>query len=368
MKDSVSMRFACALAAFALALSASVPVWCEYVRTQDAHEGIPLRKGFVTAYGLYRRITGSQSCNKCVRLLESGQLMLLTDRKHDLAQKTREVTSVSDCCRTNGIRFLFVQLPKKLDAHRTMLPPGVRDFAYDNADELLRRLNERGVATEDWRPRFAGTPGQVAANFYSSDPHWNNPASLRAAQDLATTIASLCDADRSSAAEADRLLQMENWNSQVVEGYFFGTLLRRTGPFFMDSDDVTVLWPKFDTRLTVAIPDLKFEATGSFLKVAVPAYAQAMAGQWADKRYFTAHYVGRGGRPIRLSNPHAPLDRKVLLVGDSFVRSLRTYLWVAVREIVSIDPRVRNPPTDIARLIREDRPDIVIQIQTAAAL
>lgn len=62
------------------------------------------------------------------------------------------------------------------------------------------------------------------------------------------------------------------------------------------------------------------------------------------------------------------MDRKVLLIGDSFSRSLRTYLWVAVREIVSIDPRKYDPPLNIARLVLAERPDIVIQMPTAASL
>lgn len=368
MKVSVAIRMACAGVASFAALAVSVPAWCKYVREGDVQKGIPLRKGFVSAYGLYRRLTGARSCNKCVRLLESGQLMLPTTRRHDMAKKAREVTAISEFCRTNGIRFLFVQLPKKLDVNETMLPPGVRDIAYEQADELLQRLAERDVATEDWRPRFAGTSSQVAANFYSSDTHWNNPTSLRAAQDLAAAIARLCGADWSSAAEANRLLQAENWNSRELTGYFFGALLKRTGPFFIAPDDVMALWPKFDTRLTVVIPSMKYEATGSFLEVAVPEYAQAMRRRRAEQVYFSSQYAGRDERTIRLSNPCAPLDRKVLLIGDSFSRSLRTYLWVAVREIVSIDPRHRSPRIDIARLLLDERPDIVIQIPTAAAL
>lgn len=368
MNSSVSIRIAFALAAFTSALAASVPVWRQYVRTRDVHAGIPLRKKFVAAYGLYRRVTGARSCNQCVKLLKSDQLMLPSGTRRDMAQEARKVAAFSAFCRTNGIRYLYVQLPKKLDVHKTMLPPGVSDFAYENADDLLRQLAAAGVATEDWRPRFAGSARQVEDNFYASDTHWNNPTSLRAARDLAGAIVRLCGIDGVEAANADRLLRPESWNSRAIPLRIPGALAKRTGRFFSKPSVVTALWPKFETELTVILPKRKSEASGSFLQVAVPFYAQALSAEETTMKAFSAQYAGSAERLVRLVNPRAPLDRKVLLIGDSFSRSLRTYLWVAVCEIVAVDPRHRSSSFEIDRLVLGERPDIVIQAHTAALL
>ena len=368
MKFSVSIRIACASLTFASVLAVAVPVWCRYVRTRDVHEGIPLRQKFVAAYGLYRRVTGARSCNGCVKLLESDQLMLPSGIRRDMAQTAQKAIAFSEFCRSNGVRYLYVQLPKKLDVRKTMLPPGVRDFAYENADDLLRRLEEAGVIAEDWRPRFAGSARQVEDNFYVSDTHWNNPASLRAAHDLACAIARLCDADAVAAAEADRLLQSENWTCRQVALRIPGALAKRTGRFFSAPSDVMALWPKFKTELTVALPERKSASSGSFLEVAVSPYGRAMSAKKALEMSFSRQYAGADERLVRLVNCRAPLDRKVMLLGDSFSRSLRIYLWVAVREIVAVDLRHWDPPLDVARLVLDERPDIVIQIPTAAAL
>lgn len=368
MNSSVSIRIVFALAAFTSALAASVPVWRQYVRTRDAHAGIPLRKKFVAAYGLYRRVTGARSCNRCVKLLKSDQLMLPNGTRRDMAQDARKVAVFSAFCRTNGIRYLYVQLPKKLDVRKTMLPPGVKDFAYENADDFLRHLAAAGVTMEDWRPRFAGSARQVEDNFYRSDTHWNNPASLRAARDLAGAIVRLCGIDGVEAANADRLLRPENWNSRAISLRIPGALAKRTGRFFSKPSVVTALWPKFETELTVALPELKWKASGSFLQVAVPSYGKAMSTEKAMMKSFSSQYAGGHQRLVRFVNPCAPLDRKILLLGDSFTRSLRTYLWVAVREIVAVDPRHRSSSFEIDRLVLEERPDIVVQAHTAALL
>ena len=182
MKASVAIRISCASAVFAAVLATSASVWCGYVRTHDVQEGVPFRKKFVSAYGLFCRLTGARSCNKCVKLLKSDQLMIPSTERLDMGESALKTVAFSEFCRSNGVQYLYVQLPKKLDVRKTMLPPGVKDVAYENADDLLRRLADAGVAAEDWRPRFAGSAERGAANFYASDTHWNNPTSLRAAR------------------------------------------------------------------------------------------------------------------------------------------------------------------------------------------
>lgn len=368
MKRRFWIRITFVVVAITAMFAASVPVWYGYLRTCDVQEGFPFRKKFVSVYGLFRRVTGARECNRCVKLLGSDQLMLPSDKRWNMMAEASRTAAFAEFCRTNGAAFLFVQLPKKLDVDKTMLPPGVGDFAYDNADDLLLRLKDLGVAAVDWRPRFAGSPQQVAENFYVADTHWNNLTSLRAARDLSRMIGELCETDARSLARADELLEAESWNRRRIEHYSFGALARRTGRHFSEVDDVTALWPKFETRLTVALPEEKSEQSGSFLDVAVPNYARVILGKDSKRAQFSSQYAGGANRLVRLVNEQAPLDAKVLLIGDSFSRSLRTYLWVAVREIVSFDPRMRDQSLDAARLVLAERPDIVIQMPTAAAL
>lgn len=352
---------------FASVVMASISVWCGYVQTRKVQEGIPFRLKFVSANGWYRRLIGVRECNGCVKLLKSDQLMLPTGERRNMAEEAAKTAAFSEFCRTNGIPFLFVQVPKKLDAGKTMLPPDVKDFAYENADDLLRRLGDAGVAIEDWRPRFAGSAEQVAANFYEADTHWNNPTSLQAARELVRALGRLRVADSLSVARAEKLLSPAAWDQKLAKRYFFGGIAKRTGLHFSDVSDVTFLLPKFETQLTLKLPDQMREASGAFDEVAVPAYRRFKVGK--RRLSFSAQYAGGDDRFVRLINTRAPLgNKKVLLIGDSFSRSVRTYLWVAVREVVAVDLRQYSPPLNVARLVLDERPDIVIQMPTAASL
>ena len=368
MRTGLAIRIICSHLALGLATVAAVPMWWQYLHAGDAQKGMPWRGKFVAVHGLYRRLTGARSCNRCVKLLESDQLMLPSDKRMDARWAAEKMATFSAFCQSNGVRFLYVQLPKKLDVNRRMLPPGVIDVSYENADDLLLQLEARGVGVTDWRPRFAGSPQQVADNFYESDTHWNNQASLRAAHDLSASIAGLCGVEPDSAARALNLLKPGNWNHKRFARHFFGSLAKRTGRYFSGADDVMALWPKFRTDLSLSLPEREHEVSGSFLEIAIPNYLQAILGSDGQGLPFSAQYAGGDKRFVRLVNRQAPMDRKVLLIGDSFSRSLRTYLWVAVREIVSIDPRKYEPPLNIARLVLAERPDIVIQMPTAASL
>lgn len=366
MKASVAIRIFCATTAFALLVAGSVPVWRGYVQTHDEQKGVPFRRKFVSAYGLCCRMVGLRCCNGCVKLLKSNQLMLPTRERRCMAPEAAKVAAFSEFCRTNGVLYLYVQLPKKLDVGRKMLPPGVKDVAYENADELLRGLASAGVAAEDWRTNFADSAKQVAANFYTSDTHWNNPASLRAARELVRSFVRHGGADGAAAKRAESLLRPKRWRREKAARYFFGALAKRTGRYYTVANDVTFLLPEFETELTFGLPEQKREEKGSFGEVAIPAYVRLKAGK--KDLPFSAQYAGGDERFIRLTNARAPLEKKILLLGDSFSRSVRTYLWTAVREIVAIDLRQYDTPLNVARLVLEERPDIVVQMPTAAAL
>lgn len=368
MKSGIVVRTVFAGAVLAFMAGMSFSVCRRYVRARTIGPGSRIEDGLVAVNGLLQRLEGKRVCNKCVKLVGSGQLMYPNHKRSDMADEAVLMTAFSEFCRTNGVGFLYVLLPKKLDMHRKMLPPGLVDVAYDNADDLLRRLDPKHVMYEDWRPKLAATPEMVAENFYISDLHWNNPAARQAAHDLVLSAARICGVSADSAAKAVELLEPGMWHEKRAERCFLGTLARRTGPYFVRKDDVAILWPRFDTRITVSVPDRKFEKTGTFLEVVVPYYAKRLDVWKKVSHSFGEQYAGGAARLVRIGNPGAPLNLRVMIIGDSFSRSARTYLSVAVREIVTVDPRRYDPPLDMAKMVLDERPDIVIQMHTVNAL
>lgn len=329
-------------------------------------EQFPLREGFVTLNGFCVRLAGQHLCNDVVKMEPGDVLISPSPRRVKMTSSAVNVQRFSEFCKTNGAAFLYVLAPKRLDLRQTLLPPGFRDMAYRNADELVALLQDKGVAFADWRERFAATPDLVRTNFYRTDHHWNTDASFAAAGLLADEICGRLSVSEEDAIRARELLEPKSWKRQVMRQCFLGSLGKRTGPGFSRYDDVIVLRPGFKTKMSMEVPSRKINVKGTFEKTVMRRWKELLSiedGFVSDA--YSMIYIGGLYPLVRHHNPLAPLKVKVLLIGDSFARPVEAFLSTAVQDLVAIDPRRRNlKHKGLADMVRREKPDIVIQLQT----
>lgn len=329
-------------------------------------EQFPLREGFVTFNGLCVRLAGQHFCNDVVKMEPGDLLISPAPRRVKMTSSAVNAQRFSEFCKTSGATFLYVLAPKRLDLRQLLLPPGFRDEAYRNADELKALLQGKGVACADWRARFAATPDTVRTNFYRTDHHWNTDASFAAAGLLIDEIASRLSVPEEDAIRARKLLDPKSWKRKVMRQCFLGSLGKRTGPGFSGYDDVVVLRPGFKTKMSMEVPSRKISVKGSFEKTVMRRWKELLSiedGFVSDA--YSMIYIGGLYPLVRHHNPLAPLKVKVLLIGDSFARPVEAFLSTAVQDLIAIDPRRRNPKhKGVADIVRQERPDIVIQLQT----
>ena len=332
-------------------------------------ERFPLREGFVTLNGLCVRLAGQHLCNDVVKMEPGDLLISPSPRKVKMKSSAANVWRFSEFCKANGAVFLYVLAPKRLDLRQSLLPPGFRDAAYRNADELVASLQDRGVAFADWRERFAATPDLVRANFYRTDHHWNTDASFAAAGLLAGEICGRLPVPEEDAIRARNLLDPGSWKRETMRQCFLGSLGKRTGPGFSGYDDVVVLRPGFKTKMSMEVPSRKISVKGTFEKTVMRRWKELLSiedGFVSDA--YSMVYIGGLYPFVRHHNPLAPLKVRVLLIGDSFARPVEAFLSTAVRDLVAIDPRRRNPKhKGLADMVRQERPDIVIQLQNPSS-
>ncbi|MBR3223230.1 MAG: hypothetical protein IKF72_13500 [Kiritimatiellae bacterium] len=334
-----------------------------------AESRFPQRLTFVTLNGLFVRLVGQHSCNGVVKTKPHGILL----QPHANLVKTEKAAGrmrrFSDFCERHGAKFLYVQLPRKLDVSNRILPAGVVERANDNVRRMLGSIAEAGVAHVDVRADFAATPDDVARNFYRTDHHWRNDAAFRMAGRLAAEIAVRCAAPEADAHRAAELLSPDAWTREVHPCCFLGSLGRRTGPLFAGLDDLAVLRPRFATRMSISIPSKRISLSGTFEDTNMRRADEALAG---SKSFVTdaysALYVG-GIYPLVVhENRNAPLRKRVLLIGDSFARPVEAFLSVAVRRLDVVDPRRTARNFSIAGYVRQTKPDIVIQMINPSSL
>lgn len=329
----------------------------------------PFRTTWVTVNGGCVRLTGQSACNGVVRTEPDGLLLDPNPRTASFVAQAKRVAAFDRHCRRNGAAFLYVQYPKKLDVKQTMLPQGVEDGSYANADRLLAALARQEVPAVDWRKHFAATPEDVRRNFYRTDHHWNTEAAFVVARRLAREIATRTKCTPEACEQARHLLDLSQWRRSVLEDRFLGSLGRRTGPLFGGVDDVVVLKPDFETSMSLSVPSKGLDRSGSFEETVMWRWNEVAEGSWSfSDATYSMLYVG-GLYPMSVHrNPTAPLARKVLLVADSYSRPVAAFLSVVCQEVVVIDPRRCSSQFSLAREVTRRHPDLVIQALTPSSL
>lgn len=323
----------------------------------------PQRLLFVTLNGLSVRLMGQHFCNGVLKTEPHGILFQPNDRPVKTKKAARRMRQFADFCGRHGARFLYVQLPRKLDVRNRMLPAGVEERSNGNIRKMLRSFREAGVEIVDMCGEFAATPDDVARNFYRTDHHWRNDAAFRAAGRLAAEIAARCAAPEADARRAAELLSPESWTREVHPSCFLGSLGRRTGSLFSGLDDLTVLRPKFETRMSIVVPSKGVDLVGTFEETNMRRADEALSSSSSFVTdAYSALYVGGIYPQVVHENPSAPLRKRVLLIGDSFARPVEAFLSVAVGRLDVVDPRRTAKRFSLADYVRQTKPDIVIQM------
>ena len=309
----------------------------------------PLKKSFVELNGACCRVGGRRLCNGVAKV---GDGMLVSGACTALNGQDRAAVRFANWLKESDVEYVYVQTPGKMDLKLDLLPPCMEYTSYLAADRLLEALSGAGVETIDLRQELAADAKQVAQYFYRTDHHWNNDAVFLAFKRIAVRLGyEVNDGD---------------WTRSVVEDCFLGSKGRRTGRLFCGLDDMILYWPKFKTRMTLDIPSAHVHVSGNFLKTNMRNMSKIRRGK-ADGRAYSQAYVGEIA-PIALHrNEAAPVRRRVLIIGDSFVRPLEALLSTTVTDLCVVDPRRYRNGT-IADCVRSFKPNIVLQMLNPSAL
>ena len=323
----------------------------------------PQKLSFVNLNGLFIRLIGQHLCNGVLKT-EPHDILLQTTARPLRAEKfAAKMRQFADYCARHKARFLYVQLPRKLDIRNRMIPAGVEDQAYVNVRKMLKSFREARIDCLDMCTEFAAMPDDVARNFYRTDHHWRNDAAFRMAGLLAAEIARRCSVPEADALRAAKLLSPESWTREVHPSCFLGSLGRRTGSLFSGLDDLTVLRPRFKTRMSIRVPSKGVDLTGTFEETNMRRADEALSSSSSFVMdAYSALYVGGIYPQTVHENPGAPLRVRVLLIGDSFARPVEAFLSVAVRRLDVIDLRRTKRDFRLSKYVRQMKPDIVVQM------
>ena len=314
-------------------------------------DGFSMKNMFININGLFARITGQRVCNEVVRM-ENGMLTT-TEVKKDMQKQAKAIQELDTYLAQENIPFLYVQAPYKEDPESKLLPKGVVSYAQTNANELLDYMEEMQINTLDLVPYLSAAEELIEKYYYKTDHHWNYTGAFVAFQQICQRISAMFPEESIDLSYTD----FSKWNSDTLEKWFLGSRGKRVGTWFAGTDDFTWYTPKFETKMSCAIPKNRQLYFGNFAEANMRQHYLEEKDYFGDSTYVM--YVG-GDYPIVQHRNHKPVSRlKVLIIKDSYATPVQVYMSTVFKEVDVIDPRHLQECT-VAEYVARTEPDLVM--------
>lgn len=310
------------------------------------------RYRFVEGNGLAKRLAFLRTCNDTVRL-DNGDLERLSNH-FDWEDTADSLIKLSEYCRKLEIPFLCVFAPSKVCQYDTGLPLGVPDEVSPAANQVIERLENAEVSVLDLRRNLHEEGRSHEELFFHTDHHWNSEGAFWGYQKLTERL----NADFGYEID-DTLRERENFRQKDFPEGFLGSYGKRTGKYFGGVDDISVILPDFEVSLRMEVPDRGIVREGDFSQALLDFSQITDAWYYDDSHIPYAVYTGDDYNLMRIINENAENDKKLLLLKDSFVRPVASFLSLGIRQVEAIDLRI-EPKISVKEYLNAHKPDTVV--------
>lgn len=192
---------------------------------------------------------------------------------------------------------------------------------------------------------------------YRTDSRWTIPTSFDAFCKIVTAVN---DTAYINLDPDGQYTDLSNYKQTVYEQRFLGNLGRRAGAPFAGYDDFTLIVPEFPTSFTVTTHYFDEEAvvTGDFSKALL--VSDHLNAEDVYERPMYAAYLGGNAAQRIIENELKPYAPKVLVIGDSYMAPIASFLACAAGEVHYLwqygNPAVEN----LEAYLIEEKFDVVL--------
>lgn len=283
--------------------------------------------------------------------LNNGYLTFLYKWK-DMKSPANHLIHFNQSLKELHIPLLYIQAPFKIDKYNTQLPEGLKDTTNQNADEFLSYI-DGAVDYVDLREEIYKDGLSHYELFFKTDHHWKPEAAFWAYGKIRRILSEKYRFDI-DAEYGD----FSRYEVKKYENYFLGTQGKRTGLLYAGTDDISLIYPKFETKFIFKVPDRGIEKNGDFLHTMFD-FKHVERRDYFGKDSYSV-YAGADYPLNIITNQTTSSRKKIVLIKDSFFRPLSLFLAMDCEKIYIVDLRRYNDKFSLLTFIKAIKPDIVL--------
>lgn len=278
----------------------------------------------------------------------------------DMELLANNVSDFSNYLEEKGITFIYANAGSKVCDNDRQLPAGSDENTNENADELIRRLNEQNVNVLDYRPLQEANYSDWYDTYYITDHHWKTTTGLWAAGEMAKVL------NEKAGFNFDiSIFNENNYTIESRDGYFLGGQGRILTTAVAELESFSTVFPKFETDLSIQIPTRSIDQRGRYDNTlfrkdfyeSISAYSLKDFETKEDTYHSTMwknDALGTVQNNLETNNE----GKRILMIQDSFGWYLSTFLALDVAEIDFIN--LNGFTGSIRTYIEETKPDVVV--------
>ncbi|MBQ0027097.1 MAG: hypothetical protein KBS96_00700 [Lachnospiraceae bacterium] len=302
---------------------------------------------FVNINGLFHRILGQREMNEVVKL-KNGHLYHPIGYVDDetLEKYADRVALFDKYLESRGTDLIYIMTPYQICPYHDYLPEGIEEYGNSDVDRMFAYLDVRGVDTLDIRKRMHDDGIDQCDMIYITDHHWTTQAGFYAYGLLEDYIK-----DKTGCEVDAKITDESQYDIRKYEKWHLGSWGNDVGRYFAGVDDFYLYVPKFDTNLTN-----DFGQTGKMQELAYNM--EPLQKRDVSSKYTYDHVLTNSAQ--HFVNNDCINDVKVLIVGDSFSRTVCPFLAMGYSEMDFM------PDYETSRItmeyIEKYDPDVVIML------
>jgi len=316
----------------------------------------PFKNAFVDINGMGYRALLKREMNG-VYVLENGHITGVAEEAEEeiLRANAEKIVDFAEWYTTEkGGNFVYMQIPHKNPRSLSQLPCGVVDYNNINADKFLSFLGD-SVNKLDIRDEMEKDAVDHYAMFLKTEHHWNSYGGFYAFQRLCNYLI-----EQFGELINTEMLDITNYREKVLDATSLGYYGQRTGVFFADYEEFTLIYPTFVTQQTCTIPHRGIVRNGDFCDA---IFDESFLVLPKRSRGLYGMYIG-GDFPVVVHNSKtAENPGTIMMFIDSFGTIIESYLTTVYQNVIAIDLRwVSNLGWEETAVdfINEYEPDIVV--------